>query len=108
MALFVGKRTSDTEFKLPEDASSDPSSFEVLRVWNTAKGLNVVLKSDVWSDPAAYGIMLADLARHIANGCFQVSGMSVDAALSRVLEGLNAELSSPTDFPAGHVESNHD
>lgn len=99
MVRFLGKRLA--ELAIPPAARDDERSFEIVRVWSTAQGLSVVLKSEVWKDPAAYGIMLADLARHIANAFRQVDGRDTSATLGRILEGLNAELDSPTDTPTG-------
>ncbi|HRN82637.1 MAG TPA: DUF5076 domain-containing protein [Nitrosomonas europaea] len=105
MVGFFSKRVADSELKTPDSVLSDKSSFEVLRVWDTGQGLKIVLRSDVWSDPAAYGIMLADLAKHIANAYFQAQGKDVATTLLRVLEGFNAELDFPSDVPTGELQS---
>lgn len=102
MALF-GKRT---DLAVPDGVSNNKEAFEILRVWVTQQGLTVTLKSGVWEDPAAYGIMLADLARHIADAFKQGQGKDFDATLHRILEGLNAEFTSPTDTPTGKIQVN--
>jgi hypothetical protein len=55
------------ELGVPEAAKADSGSFEVLRVWIAKKGQHVSLRVGVWEDPAAWGILLVDLIRHIAN-----------------------------------------
>ena len=51
---------------IPPAASRDKASFEVLRVWIAEQGQHVSIRSGAWEDPFAWGIVLADLARHIA------------------------------------------
>jgi hypothetical protein len=53
------------ELSIPEKVRGDKSAAELIRAWVTANGdVHVTIKTDVWQDPAAYGIVLADLARH--------------------------------------------
>lgn len=101
------------ELEIPEKARRDKGSIELLRVWVTSDGAeHVTIKTGVWPDPAAYGIVLADLVRHIANGFHQTQAMETDAAVKRVIEGFSAEIGYPTDVPTGQVqrprESNSD
>src|ERR1039457_1262129 len=51
---------------IPPAAARDHASFEVLRVWIAEQGQHVSIRSGAWEDPFAWGIVLADLARHIA------------------------------------------
>lgn len=103
MTSLFGARN---ELEIPEKARKDKGSAELLRVWVTPPdgAIHVVIKTDVWSDPAAYGIVLADLARHIANGFHQTQGMNISEALNRVAEGFSAEINSPTEKPIGQVQ----
>jgi hypothetical protein len=48
----------------------------------------------VWEDPAAWGIMLADLAGHIANAYEQDSGFERARTLKRLATAFNTELSA--------------
>lgn len=91
------------QLRIPDPAAGDPKAFEVLRVWVANKAQHVTLRVGVWDDPAAWGMMLADLARHIANSFEQEAGRDREEVLERIKAGLNAELSSPTDAPSGHV-----
>jgi len=88
---------------IPEAARRDPQSVEVLRVWLAGEQQHVSIRVGVWDDPAAWGLMLADLARHVANSYQQVKGLDRLRTLQRVKAGLDAELSSPTDEPSGQV-----
>lgn len=78
--------------EIPQAAGADPNAFELLRVWVANKQQHVSLRTGVWEDPAAWGIMLADLARHIAETYHQEEGRVVDATLQRILAGIRAEL----------------
>jgi hypothetical protein len=86
---------------IPRQAKNDPRSFELLRVWVANKGQHVSIRVGVWKDPAAWGIFLADLARHIANAYESDAGLNQAETLRRIKAGLEAELSSPTDRPSG-------
>ncbi|SFS03819.1 protein of unknown function [Granulicella pectinivorans] len=89
---------------IPPAAQRDKASFEVMRVWIAEKGQHVSIQSGAWEDPFAWGIVLADLARHIANA-HQMQDKKVDpeAFLERLLEGFQAEIDDPTDEPEGEV-----
>src|SRR5690348_13029254 len=71
-----GDPMSDTDqLLIPNAAAKDPESFELLRVWIANKGQHVSLRTGVWRDPSAWGILLADLARHVANSYEQEEGL---------------------------------
>src|SRR5665213_111821 len=55
------------QLRVPDPVRTDPKSFELLRVWVAHQDQHISLRAGVWEDPAAWGTMLADLARHIAN-----------------------------------------
>ena len=67
------------------------------------KEQHVSLRAGVWKDPAAWGLMLADLARHIANSYQQDEGFDRFNTLQRIKTALDAELASPTDEPSGQI-----
>ncbi len=58
---------AEKSLAIPPAAQRDRASFEVMRVWIAEKGQHVSIQSGAWEDPFAWGIVLADLARHIAN-----------------------------------------
>ncbi|MEO6394213.1 MAG: DUF5076 domain-containing protein [Pyrinomonadaceae bacterium] len=82
------------ELIIPNPALSDANSFELLRVWIANNGQHVSLRVGVWEDPAAWGIMLVDLARHIAKAHQQETGADLTETLGRIRAGLDAEWSS--------------
>lgn len=95
---------AEKSLAIPPAAQRDRASFEVMRVWIAEKGQHVSIQSGAWEDPFAWGIVLADLARHIANA-HQMQDKKVDpeAFLERLLEGFQAEIDDPTDEPEGEV-----
>ena len=48
-------------------ATSNGESFEVLRVWTAPGQTQEVVLKTTWKNPATWGLMLADTARHAAN-----------------------------------------
>ncbi|HKV38807.1 MAG TPA: DUF5076 domain-containing protein [Blastocatellia bacterium] len=94
------------ELVIPDAGKQDPKSFELLRVWIANKGQHVSLRTGVWSDPAAWGIMLADLARHVANAYQRDAGFDPSKTLQRIKAGFDAEMGSPTDAPSGVLSTN--
>ena len=86
---------------IPGSAQSDPKAFEVLRVWIAHGGQHVSIRPDIWDDVGTWGIMLADLAGHVANAYQQQKGLDRVETLKRIKALLDAELSFPTDAPTG-------
>lgn len=100
--------SSEKTLAIPPAAQRDKSSFEVLRVWIAEQGQHVSIQSGAWEDPFAWGIVLADLARHIAlahklQNQTADPNSDPDAFLDRLLEGFHAEIDNPTDEPEGEV-----
>jgi hypothetical protein len=91
------------ELTAPPAASIDAKSFEIARLWVADDAQHVALRTDVWQDPAAWGVVLADLARHVALAYQRKDGHDLEDVLERVLAGFHAELESPTDEPENGV-----
>jgi hypothetical protein len=92
-----------TELPIPQNVRSDKKAIEILRVWISNNSQQVSLATDIWDDPAAWGIMLVDLARHVANAYEQTKGKNKISVLARIREGFDVEWESPTDDPKGSV-----
>lgn len=84
---------------IPDGAKQDPRSFELLRVWVANNGQHVSLRVGVWKDPANWGIMLADLVRHIVNSYEQDEALDRLKVLQRIKAALDGEMAAPTDQP---------
>jgi hypothetical protein len=95
---------STKDLAQPPAATKDKAAFELLRVWVADGGQHVSLRSGTWEDPFAWGIVLADLARHIVNAeSLQRKEIDPEAYLERMLEGFHAEIESPTDEAEGEI-----
>jgi Domain of unknown function (DUF5076) len=92
------------QLALPEAAHRDKRSFELLRVWIADQDQHISLRVGVWKDPSHWGIMLADLAGHIANTFEQAEGLTHVQALKSIQLAFNAELAEPTGEPTGEIE----
>jgi hypothetical protein len=92
------KKKPMRELEAPSIANSNPQAVEVLRVW-AAPGLpqQVTLRI-TWKDSGAWGLLLADIARHAAKA-YENEGQNGADVLARIRQLLEAEFSKPTDTP---------
>ena len=91
------------QLPIPDVATQDLRARELARVWAAGGQQHVSLATDLWSDPASWGIMLVDLARHAANAYVQSGGAKRADILSRIKEGFDAEWDNQTDEPTGQI-----
>ncbi len=90
---------------IPSAAVRDARSLEVLRVWIANGEQHVALAFGMWDDPSAWGLLLADLARHIAEAHAQQNpGVRAFEFLEELRHGLEAELEMPTDTVVGSIQ----
>ena len=92
------------QLAIPDIARKDQRSFELLRVWIAENDQHISLRVGVWKDPSHWGIMLADLAGHIANTFEQAEGLTHELALKSIQLAFNAELAEPTGEATGEIE----
>jgi hypothetical protein len=85
------------ELPIPPAVLADAKAQELVRVWAAAGKQHVALATGLWDDPAAWGIMLVDLAHHVARAYEQSRGLAVGAALARIREAMDAEWTEDTD-----------
>jgi Domain of unknown function (DUF5076) len=91
------------QLRVPESARTDAKSFELLRVWIAHQDQHISLRVGVWKDPEAWGMMLADLARHISSAFEQSEKRDAIETLARIKAGFDAEMESPTDDVRGEL-----
>lgn len=91
------------ELVIPPAAMEDPKAVEILRVWAAKKAEHVTLHSHLWNDPGCWGIMLVDLAKHVANAYALNRGDNRDEVLARIRKMFDAEWAKATDTPTGHL-----
>ncbi len=93
------------ELLVPPIAESDPNAIEVVRVWVAKGGQHVSINPLVWKDPQAWGIVLADLAGHVANAYEQALGLDRKQTMKKITDLLMAELTNPTDTARGKMQN---
>src|ERR1700754_4532098 len=106
MVLHEGSTMSQKDsLPIPAAAARDPRSLEVLRVWIANGEQHVALAFGMWEEPAAWGLLLADLARHIAEAHAQQDD-TVDAEdfLEQIRGGFETELDAPNEDITGTVQ----
>jgi hypothetical protein len=75
----------------------EQGGVEILRAAVLNGGLHVLLRP-AFEDPAMWGMVLADIARHAARSFAANYAVSEDEALGQMLEVLQAEFDEPTDL----------
>jgi hypothetical protein len=66
--------------------------MEVLRAWVIADSLHCSLQADVFEDPATWGAVLADVARHVALALQESAGTDPTATLNTIGRTFTQEL----------------
>ena len=90
---------------IPPAAETDDNAIEMIRGWIAEGGMHCVLNVGHWhknsavDERHAWGIMLADIARHISNALEDVTGLDRRESLRLVTESFNTEI--------GHRTSEH-
>ena len=85
------------ELQIPAAARTDAKSFELLRAWIADSDLHVSLQLGGWEEPSPWGVVLADLARHVANFYVEKKGMNREEVKAILLEEFNEELANGSD-----------
>jgi hypothetical protein len=89
--------SANNQLLIPEAAKSDVNSMEIIRVWIANKNQHFTLRVGLWNDPAAWGLLLADIARNVAKSYGQDTAVDLRAILERIKLAFNTELENPTD-----------
>ena len=77
----------------------EKAASEILRVWGGDNLPQQYSLRTTWGDPGAWGLLLVDVATHVAQAYAASGAMTESAALSRIKELFDAEWSAPTDVP---------
>jgi hypothetical protein len=97
---------------IPPAAQRDENAIQMLSAWIAENGLHCTMNVGVWSadghdEPASWGILLADVIRHVANAIESKHGAEAASSVERIVESLLAEIDNPSsevkgDFQPGH------
>ena len=91
------------ELIIPPSVARDPKAVEMARVWHAAGKQHISLNAPGWKDPAAWGLLIVDIARMVADAYVQAEGRDRKEVLARIKAGLEAEWNSPTDPAKGKL-----
>jgi hypothetical protein len=84
------------ELSLPPVAESDDSAVELLRVWACPRKPQQFRIRTAYRDPAAWGLLLVDIVRHLGNAYQQEQGQQPDEVIRRIRQAVEAEWDRPT------------
>lgn len=97
---------------VPPAAQRDEGSVQMLGAWIAEEGLHCSINIGMWRDggqdePVAWGILIADTIRHIADALHERYGLAKPDVVSAILGSLDAELGEPTSGTGGSFEHGH-
>ncbi|MEJ1167012.1 DUF5076 domain-containing protein [Variovorax sp. CCNWLW186] len=97
---------------VPPAAQRDENAVQMLSAWIAERGLHCSLKVGFWQaqgrdEARSWGILLADVIRHVGNAMEEQQGVHSSAAVQSILEALNAELDQPTSPAKGQFHPGH-
>jgi hypothetical protein len=94
----------EKQLEIPEAALEDKGAFELLRVWVADRSQQITLRGGVWEDPAAWGVMLADLAQNIVTiHAENDERIDEETFLAKMLEGFDDEIDRVMDEITGYT-----
>ena len=97
------------EAAIPPAAQRDPDAREMLRAWIAERGLHCTVHIGMWEgqkstirEERAWGILLSDVVRHIANAMHERYGDPVERTKAEVVRAILEELEMPSSEAKGH------
>lgn len=76
---------------MPEDSRA----MELLRVWIIDGKPVCVITPNLWNDPSAWGLLLADVIRHLGN-TYALDGQNRETTIARIKHVFDVEWNDPT------------
>ena len=97
---------------VPPAAQRDPDSIQMLSAWIAENGLHCSIKVGMWheqghDEPKAWGVLLADVVRHISNAIQEERGVPATETADCIVEALAAEFDQPTSKATGSFSPGH-
>jgi hypothetical protein len=92
---MFGKASNRNSLEPPPIAGGNSKAVEVLRVWAAPGSPQQLTLRTTWKDAGAWGLLLADVARHAAQA-YASEGQDQQVVLARIRELFDAEWSAPT------------
>jgi hypothetical protein len=96
------------ELPVPDEASAASTAHELMRGWLIDNRLVCSLFPSAFEDPAVWGVLLADVANHVANALAECEGADRATVLAAIRRAFEVEMRSPTDEHTGRfVDPKH-
>lgn len=97
---------------IPPTAQRDEDSIQMISGWIAERGLHCSLNVGMWwgqgqNEPTAWGIMLADIIRHVANALQDENGSDPTETALQIVESLWVEFKDPTSDAQGGFHPGH-
>ena len=97
---------------VPPAAQRDENAIQMVSAWIAGEGLHCTLNIGMWQaagreEPGAWGILLADMVRHIGNAIQESEGSAANETQARIVQALLAELDEPTSRATGTFSPGH-
>ena len=98
---------------IPPAPQRADDAVQMLSGWIAENGLHCTLNVGMWhaqgrNEPKAWGVLLADVVRHLANAIETEHGVDSDDVIADIVESFNEELDSPTSEVCGELRPGHD
>jgi Domain of unknown function (DUF5076) len=93
------------ELTPPPLTKDNPTAVELARVWivNNALQCSLNIGGFGQDELATWGILLSDLARHVADAHQQLSGANAAESLKAIAASFNLEMNTPTTPTSGKI-----
>ena len=93
---------TNRELIIPPLAANSTQGKEILRAWLVDQSLHCSLRPTAFDNASPWGLVLADVAKHVANALYEEHGFAVDDTLDSIRYMFNAEMLNPTDEAKGN------
>ena len=100
---MFNKKPNGNSLDSPPVAETNTQAAEVIRVWAAPGSPVQITLRTTWNDAGAWGLMLADVARH-ASKAYAKEGHDPVVILARIRAMFEAEMETPTDEPKDITE----
>ena len=97
---------------IPPAAQRDENSVQMISGWIAENGLHCTLNIGMWQEnghdeASAWGVLLADTIRHVANALQEEYGKSASDTISQILHSIHDEIGEPTSDASGNFHHGH-
>ncbi len=80
------------QLHMPDDVEKAAEAIEVVRGWVIDKHLQCSISASVFADHAQWGVLLADLAQHIAGAMHEVHKVDQQETLQKIVTAFTTAM----------------